>query len=227
MPPQSSREKPGISTTRTSSPYFSPKSIIAPRLRASSIGVTNVRTGRFSKTFSLTICSTRPRSSARQRLTVREVEAQLVGLDRRARLLDVVSEHVTKSLVEQVGRGVVRHRRKANLPGDDGADTVALGEALAAEEQHLVVADPVGLLELGARARLVVLDETGVADLAAALRVEGRLPELGEKIAALELLERADLREHLGLLVADELGLEACIRCELSRPSFLPAPAGP
>ena len=79
----------------------------------------------------------------------------------------MVSEHVSKSLVEQVGRGVVGHRRKANPPGDDGANTVALGEALAAEEQHLVVADSVGLLQVGARARLVVLDETGVADLAA------------------------------------------------------------
>ena len=30
VPPQSSRETPSTSTTRTSSPYFSPKSIIAP-----------------------------------------------------------------------------------------------------------------------------------------------------------------------------------------------------
>ena len=49
VPPQSSREKPSISTTRTSSPYFSPNSIIAPSLRASSIGVTNARTGRLAK----------------------------------------------------------------------------------------------------------------------------------------------------------------------------------
>src|SRR5439155_986018 len=54
VPPQSSREKPSISTTRTSAPYFSPKSIIAPSLRASAIGVTNVRTGIASNTFSLT-----------------------------------------------------------------------------------------------------------------------------------------------------------------------------
>src|SRR6266540_2173205 len=51
VPPQSSREKPGISITRTSSPYFSPKSIIAPSFRASSIGVTKARTGRFLKIF--------------------------------------------------------------------------------------------------------------------------------------------------------------------------------
>ena len=54
VPPQSSREKPSISTTRTSAPYFSPKSTIAPSLRASSIGVTNVRTGIASKIFSFT-----------------------------------------------------------------------------------------------------------------------------------------------------------------------------
>ena len=55
VPPHSSREKPSISTTRTSSPYFSPKSIVAPSERASSIDVTNVRTGIASKTFSLTM----------------------------------------------------------------------------------------------------------------------------------------------------------------------------
>ena len=53
VPPQSSRENASspepISTTRTTSPYFSPKSIVAPSLRASSIGVRNVCTGRFSK----------------------------------------------------------------------------------------------------------------------------------------------------------------------------------
>ena len=63
VPPQSSREKPSISTTRTSFPYFSPNSIIAPSFRASSIGVTNVRTGIASNTFSLTIRSTCSRSS--------------------------------------------------------------------------------------------------------------------------------------------------------------------
>ena len=39
VPPQSSIDQPPMSTTRTMSPYFSPKSIIAPSLRASPIGV--------------------------------------------------------------------------------------------------------------------------------------------------------------------------------------------
>ena len=63
VPPQSSREKPSTSTTRTISPYFSPKSICAPSFRASSIGVSKIRTGRFRKTCSLTSRSTSSRSS--------------------------------------------------------------------------------------------------------------------------------------------------------------------
>ena len=39
VPPHSSTDQPPMSTTRTMSPYFSPKSIIAPSFRASSIGV--------------------------------------------------------------------------------------------------------------------------------------------------------------------------------------------
>ena len=58
----------------------------------------------------------------------------------------------------------------------------------------------------------------GVGDLAAALRVERRLAELREEVAVAELLERADLRQHLGLLVADELRLEAGLRGELGGP---------
>ena len=61
--------------------------------------------------------------------------------------------------------------------------------------------------QLGARP--VLLDPALVADLAAALRVEGRFAQLGEEEPVLELLERADLREDVELLVADELGLRS------------------
>src|SRR5437870_5178805 len=115
VPPQSSVEKPGISTTRTSSPYFSPKSIIAPSFRASSIGVTKARTGRFSKIFRLTRRSTSSRCS-------RESAWECV-------------------------------KSKRSL--------------------------------------------------------SGRTAELGENPAPLALLERADLRQHVDLLVADELRPEA------------------
>ena len=45
VPPQSSFDQPSMSTTRTTSPYFSPNSIIAPSVRASSSGVSKIRTG--------------------------------------------------------------------------------------------------------------------------------------------------------------------------------------
>ena len=51
QPPQSSTEAPSpIVTTRTVSPYFSPKSAIAPRERASAIGTISLVTGRSAST---------------------------------------------------------------------------------------------------------------------------------------------------------------------------------
>ena len=53
-----------MDTTRTSSPYFSPNSAIAPVFLASSIDITFVTTGRSSAIFSLTIFSTLAISSS-------------------------------------------------------------------------------------------------------------------------------------------------------------------
>ena len=53
--------------------------------------------------------------------------------------------------------------------------------------------------------RLLVLDEAGVGDLAAALRVEGRLLELRLEAPVAEILEGDDRRQHVRLLVAHEL----------------------
>ena len=121
VPPQSSRETPSISTTRTMSPYFSPNSIIAPSFRASSIGVSKTCSGWFSKIARLTRCSTSSRSSAVSWCGVREVEPELVGPDGRACLLDMVAEHVAERLLQEMRRGVVRHRREAHAPRDDRA----------------------------------------------------------------------------------------------------------
>ncbi len=63
VPPQSSRELP-MSRTRTSSPYFSPKSIIAPCFCASAIGMTRASVGAFAMISALTIVSTRRISSS-------------------------------------------------------------------------------------------------------------------------------------------------------------------
>ena len=58
VPPQNSLEKSPIHTTLTFSPYFSPKSAIAPVFLASSIVIIFVSTGIASAIFSLTISST-------------------------------------------------------------------------------------------------------------------------------------------------------------------------
>ena len=184
MPPQSSREKPSISTTRTSSPYFSPNSIVAPSFRASSIGVTNVRTGIASKTFSLTIRSTRSRSSGVSALRVREVEAQLVGPHRRPGLLHVVAEHLAQRGVQQVRRRVVRHRREALATSCTTASTrvPAVRSAMAAEldDEHLVVAELEHVDDLEPRLLAVDHEVARVAHLTAARGVERRLLELHE-----------------------------------------------
>ena len=72
VPPQSSTDHallaPGatapIDTTRTSSPYFSPNSAIAPEARASSSAISRVSTGVFSSSTALAMSSTALISSA-------------------------------------------------------------------------------------------------------------------------------------------------------------------
>jgi len=67
VPPQNSREKASsssfsfaapIATTRTSLPYFSPNSAIAPSFSASALGITTQVNGRLAAIFSLTKSST-------------------------------------------------------------------------------------------------------------------------------------------------------------------------
>ena len=218
VPPQSSVETSLTSTTRTTSPYFSPKRAIAPSARASSSVVSNVCTAVFANTARLTSCSIRSRSSPRQLARVGEVEAELVGPHGRAGLRDVVAEHLAERRLEQMRGRVVRHRREADAPRDDRADAIAGGEALAAKDERLVAVEPVRVDELGPRPGVVVaLDPALVGDLAAARGVERRLPQLREERAVAELLERAELREHVGLLVADEVGREPGARREVGR----------
>ena len=51
-----------------------------------------------------------------------EVEAQLVGAHRGAGLAHVVAEPLAQRRVQEVGRGVVAHRRVAGLVVDHGFD---------------------------------------------------------------------------------------------------------
>src|SRR3954471_3902333 len=100
---------------------------------------------------------------------------------------------------------MVRHRREADRPGHNRADAYAFAESLATEGQHLVVLEPERLDQVGARAGLLVLDVTGVGDLAPALGIEGRLLELRLEGAVAEIRVGEDRRQHLSSLVADEL----------------------
>ena len=94
---------------------------------------------------------------------------------------------------------------KRTLHGTSARTRLPGGEAGAAEDEHLVVADAVRLHELGAGGRVAVeLDHALVGDLAAARRVERRLAQLREERAVAEILVGVELREHVGLVVADE-----------------------
>ena len=64
VPPHNSVEKPPICSTRTSSPYFSPKSIMAPVFWASSMLIMAALTATLAKMASLTRRSTSAISSA-------------------------------------------------------------------------------------------------------------------------------------------------------------------
>ena len=124
VPPHSSTLKPGTDTTRTRSPYFSPNSAMAPAAIASSVDRTSVCTGVFRTICSLTMRLDLVDLVARHRREVHEVEAQPIGRDQRARLLDVRAEHLPQRGVQQVGGGVVAagrvaDRRRSTSRGDD------------------------------------------------------------------------------------------------------------
>ncbi len=128
VPPQSSMLKPGIETTRTRSPYFSPKSAIAPCAIASSVDLTSVGTGVLRTICSLTMRSIAQELVARDGGDVHEVEPQAIGRHERARLLDVRAEHLAQRRMEQVRRGVIAAGRVADLVGDLGGHDLTAPE---------------------------------------------------------------------------------------------------
>src|SRR5688572_27584268 len=141
----------------------------------------------------------------RERLAVREVEAKLVGANSGAGLLRVLAEHLVERLVQEVGARMVRHRRVADRPRHDRANARALAEPFPSEGENLVVPDPGRADQVGAHARLVVLDEASVGDLSPTLRVERRLLELRVEGAVASIFVGEDGREDVGALVPDEL----------------------
>ena len=145
----------------------------------------------------------------RERVAVREVEPQLVGPHRRARLAHVGAEPLAQCRVEEVGRCVVSHRAMARVVIDLGLDPrpknqacrllgFASGAARASENQRLVIARANHVRDRGLAP--VPAKDAGIGDLAAALGIERAL---------LELYERPVRRRDAGFgdqaLEADEL----------------------
>ena len=144
----------------------------------------------------------------RQLLGVREVEAQLVGANGRARLLDVIAEHVAQRLVQQVRRGVVRLGREAVAPVDDCLHARSRRQERTSSElddQDLVVTELEDVDDLQPR-RLTVHEKVApVADLAATCGVERTLLELDELARPLQRRRLDHGGEDVRLGVADEL----------------------
>ena len=187
VPPHSSRDHAPspTSTMRTTSPYFSPNSAIAPRLRASSSVVVSARTGWLARIHSLTRSSTAATSSAASGWPVGEVEAQLVGPDVGAGLAHVRAEALAQRRVQEVGGGVVALGRAARGAVDARDHALALVQLALdrLEHQRLVVAEAQHVGHAGGAVARFAADLAAVVDLAAAGGVERRLDELDEQPA--------------------------------------------
>ena len=133
-----------IETTRTSSPYFSPKSARAPSARASSGVMMRVSTGRVLADVGVDLGLDRRELVGGHRLGMGEVEAQPVGRDEAAALGDVIAERPAQRLVQQM---------RGRMVGADRAAAVVVDRQLrrgAARELALldpaVVDEDAGLL---------------------------------------------------------------------------------
>ena len=118
-----------METTRTSSPYFSPKSARAPDSIASSTAMSLVTTGSFWSSTRLAISSTLARLRILDGLGMAEVEAQAIGRHERALLGHVIAEHLAQRLVQQMGCRVVGAHGRAALVIDDQLQRLVLLQA--------------------------------------------------------------------------------------------------
>ena len=94
-------------STRTTSPYFSPKKAMAPSRSASSLDISVALTALVGDDLLVGQVLDPLQLLGGDRRVVAEVEPQPVGRHQRAGLLDVVAQHLPQGPVEQVGAGVV------------------------------------------------------------------------------------------------------------------------
>ena len=150
VPPHSSREKEPspTSTIRTTSPYFSPNSAIAPSDWASSSVVVSARTGWLSRIQPLTSSSTARSSSGVSALPVGEVEAQLVRLRPQsrpgARACPSASRSAACSRCVAVWLPCVAWRARAVDAGAHRARRPSARRPRRSTHEHLIVAAAAG-----------------------------------------------------------------------------------
>ena len=99
-------------------------------------------------------------------------------------------------------------------PGHHRLDPRARLKARPAQEQGLVVAQPIDGSELRPLSRILLLDPARITDLSASLGVKRRLAQLAQKQIVFELLDGCELGQNLELLVADELRGKASVERE-------------
>ena len=143
------------------------------------------------------------RSSRREAAVEGVVEAQVVGRHQRARLAGLLAQRVAQRAVQQVRAGVVAHRAGAPVGIDLGGELLAEADRPCSVPRW-TMSPPTGRCvsvdREERRHRCGVAQDAAVADLAAALRVEGRPVEheLGLRGG---LGAQLDVRPRLQLLV--------------------------
>ena len=106
---------------------------------------------------------------------MREVEAQVYGIDQRSGLLHVLAENLAQSRMKKMGRGVVAHGGFANVVVHDGVDFVSDADGLLGEDLMGAHALNRGIASgnVGDDGVVIVgVEPSAIADLSARLRVE-------------------------------------------------------
>ena len=193
VPPHSSCENPGISTTRTTSPYFSPKSAMAPSSTAVLIRLDLGCHRDVARDLVvddrgdvLQLVGSHPFERG-------EIEAQPVGRHQRPGLLRLFAEHRPQRAVQEMGRRVIAANRRPPFGVDLGprrlarshepfGDDAAVNVDVRSWLEGIVDVDQPG----------VGADPAGVPDLAARLAVERRaVQDHLDRVTRFRLLDRS------------------------------------
>ncbi len=242
VPPQSSVEKSPIFTTRTFSPYFSPKSAMAwYSFTATSMGTSSrVSTLVLARTWRLISSSTSGKLFVGNAGEVGKIKAQMFRIDPRAGLLHVLAQNLAQGGMQQMRAGMVAANRRTGFCIHHGIDIVAQLDGLA--QVDLVRADALHRLHatqnIGDDGVVVVgIEPAGIPHLAAGVGIKRGVVEhdldaltgvrLGHADAIPDDGEHfAMLRGELAIAFEDGLGQRAEGRAGRSLRASLPGGAG-